>query len=157
MTSANTVASAVNPVADAQQIGNRSDNGSNYRFPKRLRLADKTAFDRVFAKADGVAGGQSLTLLAKPNELDYPRIGLVVAKKKVRTAVRRNLFKRLCRENFRQQQHDLIAADYILIAKPAANKAKRSLLNREIKQSLQRVQRKLRKFAKPSNNTAAAQ
>lgn len=51
---------------------------------------------------------------------DDARLGLVVGKKFIKTAVRRNLFKRLARERFRLQHDRLLGYDVVLriIAKP---------------------------------------
>lgn len=49
-----------------------------------------------------------------------PRLGLVVGKKLLKSAVRRNLVKRLVREQFRQLRPGLPACDVLvrLVAKP---------------------------------------
>lgn len=49
-----------------------------------------------------------------------PRLGLVVGKKLLKAAVRRNLVKRLVREQFRQLRPGLPACDLVvrLVAKP---------------------------------------
>lgn len=49
-----------------------------------------------------------------------PRLGLVVGKKLLKSAVRRNLVKRLVREQFRQLRPGLPACDLLvrLVAKP---------------------------------------
>ncbi len=48
------------------------------------------------------------------------RLGLVVGKKLIKSAVRRNLVKRLVREQFRQRRAELPACDLVvrLMAKP---------------------------------------
>jgi ribonuclease P protein component len=54
-----------------------------------------------------------LDLLAAPNGLDYARLGLIVPKKIISTAVGRNRVKRLIRESFRLHQADLIGLDVV--------------------------------------------
>lgn len=52
--------------------------------------------------------GDFLQIYAKPNNLNYPRLGLIVAKKMARRAVERNKVKRLLREYFRTNQHNQV-------------------------------------------------
>lgn len=49
-----------------------------------------------------------------PNALGYPRLGMIVGKKTVRLAVRRNYMKRVLRELFRQRQHMLGGVDILV-------------------------------------------
>lgn len=49
-----------------------------------------------------------------PTQGPEPRLGLVVAKKRARRAVDRNLVKRLCRERFRQQRTQLPPMDIVI-------------------------------------------
>lgn len=55
-----------------------------------------------------VATGDFLQIYAKPNNFNYPRLGLIVAKKVARRAVERNKVKRLLREFFRINQHSQV-------------------------------------------------
>ena len=57
------------------------------------------------------------TVLAKTNRLPFARLGFAIAKKKVKRAVDRNRIKRVIREAFRLQQHDLGNFDFVVIAK----------------------------------------
>lgn len=54
-------------------------------------------------------------MLAKHNQQPFPRLGLVVSKKKARRAVDRNLVKRLAREGFRQHQQQLAGLDVLVL------------------------------------------
>ena len=63
------------------------------------------------------AGTPQITILGRLNSLGHPRIGLTVAKKNVRRAHERNRIKRLTRESFRLRQHELPAADFVVVAK----------------------------------------
>jgi len=54
-----------------------------------------------------------LDLLAAPNGLSYARLGMIVPKKIISTAVRRNRVKRLIRESFRLNQVDLAGLDVV--------------------------------------------
>mgnify|MGYP001570984818 FL=1 len=80
------------------------------RLQKRARLLKATEFNRVFDKAVRTSD-QYFTVLARPNDLEFPRLGLAISKKKARLAVTRNRLKRIIRESFRQRQHQLCCAD----------------------------------------------
>ena len=59
------------------------------------------------------AGGAGLDVLAAPNGLDYARLGMIVPKKVVTTAVARNRVKRLLRESFRLHQAEYAGLDVV--------------------------------------------
>ena len=101
------------------------------RFPKRARLLKPAEFSRVFKKAHRSSDRQ-LTILAAPNDLDYPRLGLAISKKHAKRAVDRNRIKRIVRESFRQNLVALPAADFVVMAKPMTKLAS----NQEIFDSL---------------------
>ena len=58
-----------------------------------------------------------LTVLASPNGLEHPRLGLAIARKHLRRAVDRNLLKRLIRESFRMHQGTLACVDFVVLAR----------------------------------------
>ncbi|OYY95374.1 MAG: ribonuclease P protein component [Hydrogenophilales bacterium 28-61-23] len=64
-----------------------------------------------------------LDLLAAPNGLEYPRLGLIVPKKIIPTAVARNRIKRLIRESFRLNQNELIGLDLVARVKAKIDEA----------------------------------
>lgn len=63
-----------------------------------------------------VATGDFLQIYAKPNNINCPRLGLIVAKKIARRAVDRNRVKRLLREFFRvnQQNQVIVNMDWVI-------------------------------------------
>ncbi|WP_026376039.1 ribonuclease P protein component [Aestuariibacter salexigens] len=85
-------------------------------FSRELRLLTPTHFQHVFSDAIP-AVSPHLTLLARKNELTYPRLGITVSKKNVKHAVERNRIKRIIRESFRHHQHNLPTIDIIAIGK----------------------------------------
>lgn len=89
-------------------------------FRKSQRLLTPADFTGVFSDASIRASHPSFLILARPNDLDCARLGLVVAKKHVRRAHQRNLIKRMARESFRLQQHKLPAIDAIVLARRGA-------------------------------------
>ncbi|STO63775.1 ribonuclease P [Haemophilus parahaemolyticus] len=58
-----------------------------------------------------------MTLLARLNTAENPRLGLTVAKKHLKRAHDRNRIKRIVRESFRLKQHELPNMDFVFVAK----------------------------------------
>ncbi|ENY72382.1 ribonuclease P protein component [Aeromonas diversa] len=109
-----------------------------HTFPRELRLLTPDHFKRVFAEPVRAASPQ-LTLLAVPNSLDHPRLGLAVPKKALKRAVWRNRVKRVVRESFRLKQHQLPAIDIVVIAKAGV----REMDNEELFKLLEKLWRTL--------------
>lgn len=84
-------------------------------FPRRNRLTEAGDFDRVFKSARRSRDGY-FTVLYCANGLGYPRLGLAIAKKRVRRAVDRNRLKRIVRESFRQAKKQLTGVDIVIMA-----------------------------------------
>jgi len=93
---------------------------SDFGFPKPLRLLTAAHYRAVFSGTQIRAAHPHLLILARPNGLDHPRLGLVMAKKHVRNATDRNRIKRVARETFRLRQHQLPPVDAIVLARPGA-------------------------------------
>lgn len=96
-------------------------------FPPQVRLREPAEFKRVFAKAER-STDKYFTVLAIVNELDYPRLGLAIAKKNIKRAVDRNKIKRSARESFRLQQHEMINIDIVVMARRDAATANSKIL-----------------------------
>ena len=90
------------------------------------------------------ASSPHLTLLAIPNDLTHPRLGLAIPKKALKRAVWRNRVKRLVRESFRLHQHELPPIDIVVIAKGAV----RDLDNPALLQLLDKLWRTLARRSK---------
>lgn len=91
-----------------------------YQFRKQQRLLKQALFAAVFADAPIRASHPNFLILARPNESGVARIGLVIPKKHVRKANHRNQIKRIARETFRKEQHNLPAIDAIVLARRGA-------------------------------------
>lgn len=84
-----------------------------------MHLRTSAEFDHVFAQKCSAAEGQIILYVAR-NELEHPRLGLVVSKK-VGNAVARNRWKRVLREAFRLQQHELPQSlDFVVLPRGKA-------------------------------------
>lgn len=85
-------------------------------FSRELRLLTPIQFKNVFEQPFR-ASTPELSILARENNLEHPRLGLTVAKKHLKRAHDRNRIKRLVREGFRLYQHQLPACDFVFVAK----------------------------------------
>lgn len=92
-----------------------------YAFPKSRRLLTAAEFSAVFKDAPLRVSHPSFLILARTNAEAGPRLGLVVAKKYVKRATRRNTIKRITRESFRLQQHNIPKIDAIVLARRGAD------------------------------------
>jgi len=110
------------------------------KFPRELRLLTPSHFSFVFEDATPAAS-PNFTVLARFNQLDHPRLGITIAKKRVKRAHERNRLKRLTRESFRLHQHELPNVDIIVMAKSGADK----LPNRVVFDTLEALWKKLKK------------
>jgi ribonuclease P protein component len=92
------------------------------------RLVRKTDFDRVFAENQR-ARTATLMVMARPNQLGYARLGMIVAKRLLPRAVDRNRVKRCTRECFRLAWKTLPACDFVvrLLARPEGGNEARDL------------------------------
>jgi len=113
--------------------------GLRQRFGRSRRLLQPAEFQRVFSAREAWSSDDLLTILASPNELGEPRLGLAIAKKHVRHAVGRNRIKRQARECFRLNQTNLPAVDLIVLAKKPAASASPARLRASIERHLQRI------------------
>ncbi|WJG09457.1 ribonuclease P protein component [Aliiglaciecola sp. LCG003] len=111
---------------------------SENSFSRELRLLTPTHFENVFQKAIPSVSPQ-LTILARHNQLDHPRLGITVAKKRVKKAHDRNRIKRLVRESFRLNQHALPNTDIVVVGKSGLD----TLTNQQLTQLLGKLWKKL--------------
>ncbi|WDU53372.1 ribonuclease P protein component [Taylorella equigenitalis] len=88
-------------------------SNAEFSFSKDVRLLNPSEFDQVFKKRM-IKRGVFLTLHYAQNNLGYPRLGLVVAKKFFKKAVQRNAVKRVIREEFRLNKSNLQHLDLIV-------------------------------------------
>lgn len=117
-------------------------------FSKTLRLLNASDFQCVFNDAPLRASHKNILILARPNGLPYPRLGLVIAKKNVRHAVQRNRIKRIARESFRLRQQDLAGIDAIILARRELDQLDNAALHLLYAQQWQRVLKKFRSAQK---------
>lgn len=114
-----------------------------YEFNRESRLLTPGHFQSVFEKPIRF-GSRHFTILITPTNLaddscKNNRLGLAIAKKRVKLAVQRNRIKRIIRESFRLNQHDLPAIDMVVMVKSGIDQ----LDNKEINQELTKIWRKI--------------
>jgi ribonuclease P protein component len=111
--------------------------GENH-FSRELRLLTPTHFEYVFNNAIPSVSPQ-LTLLARYNNSDNPRLGITLAKKRVKHAHDRNRLKRVIRESFRLQRQSFPNIDIVVVGKTGLDK----LSNQELFSLLSKLWKKL--------------
>ena len=118
-----------------------------FSFHKSQRLLNASDFKGVFDHTQYRVSHRYFLILAIPASAAAPRLGLVIAKKNIRLAVERNRIKRLIRESFRQQQHQLPAIDAIVLARKGLDKLSNHEIETTLKQLWQKTQKKVHKTA----------
>jgi ribonuclease P protein component len=89
-------------------------------FPRSDRLLDAEAYQRVFKRCRCKSSDQFISVLAVPNDLGHPRLGLAISVKSSGNAVSRNRLKRLVRESFRLHRNGLGGKDIVVITRAGA-------------------------------------
>ncbi|WP_223576914.1 ribonuclease P protein component [Kangiella taiwanensis] len=118
-----------------------SEKASVFGFPRERRLLTAEDYKTVFSNPVKLVC-PPFTLLATPNNLGHPRLGLIVAKKNVKSAVKRNRLKRLCRQSFRLNQPGLPAVDIVLLARRGSSDMTNEVLFEHLNRLWSRVKKK---------------
>ncbi len=85
-----------------------------YCFKRTSRLLNRPSFQAVFQAKKKRFGG-CFVLYSQQNQLNYPRIGIILSKKQVRLACDRNRVRRIIRESFRHHRINLPNSDFVLV------------------------------------------
>jgi ribonuclease P protein component len=110
-------------------------------FSREKRLLTPRQFKAVFDSPNGKAPGKNVLLLARNNDLDHPRLGLVIGKKSVKLAVERNRLKRQIRESFRLSQDHLVGWDIVVVARKGLGDLQNAELARQFGKLWKRLER----------------
>jgi len=121
-----------------------------YSFSTAVRIRCAADYKSVFDGALFKVHQPHFLFLARPTELHHSRLGIVVAKKKVRRAHERNRIKRLARESFRLHQQQLDDLDIVIMPKMGVE----AVPNAELHQQLQFAWQKLNRLAKKHSKIA---
>jgi len=99
----------------------------DFSYTHRDRLQNASQFTRVFDQATK-SSSEFFIILSRENTENQPRLGIVVAKRRAKRSVDRNIIKRIIRESFRLNKVMLPANDFIVILKRPIKIIKRSNL-----------------------------
>lgn len=109
-----------------------------FTFPHQSRLCTEEQIKHVLQRGRRITSAE-LALIFCTNECLYSRLCVIVSKKNIRHANRRNTFKRVMREYFRIHQHDFGGIDIVILA----NKKAEILTKKELHQCIERQWQKL--------------
>ena len=121
-----------------------------HNFGTEVRIRCAADYKGVFDGALFKVHQPHFLFLAKYSEQQTSRLGIVVAKKKVRRAHERNRVKRLARESFRLNQQQLDVLDIVVMPKLGIE----AVPNAELHQQLQFAWQKLQRLAKKHSKVA---
>ena len=91
---------------------------TGFGFPRRYRLTQPSQFQNVLRSPTFVVRRGALRIVANANTMHGARLGLIVGKRAVRLANKRNLVKRAVRETFRHSRAQLPALDVVVQVRP---------------------------------------
>ncbi|WP_435979533.1 ribonuclease P protein component [Psychrobacter sp. DM4] len=112
------------------------------RFIKTQRLLKPDDFRAVFDAPDQKLHQSHLMAFVRDNIYEQPRVGMAITKRKVPTAVTRNLIKRQIREQFRVKSLKLKNKDIVFIVKKSVKDLDKKELIDEINNILKKIEKK---------------
>ena len=115
---------------------------TSYCFTKEQRLLIPAAFREVFDAPERKLHQSHLMAFVRTNTLEQPRVGMAITKRKVPTAVTRNLVKRLIRESFRVKAINLENKDIIFIVKKSIKDISNEEINKQINNIFKKIENK---------------
>jgi ribonuclease P protein component len=122
-----------------------SDNTkkADLKFSRKQRLLLPSDYKFVFTQPTR-SSDKLITILAKKNPpIEYPRLGLAIAKKSVNKAVHRNRIKRLTREFFRLNSDKLACADYVILVRSGIDKMDNGVIVQSLAKQFNYLRKKL--------------
>jgi ribonuclease P protein component len=114
----------------------------DFCLPKTKKLLNKKEFSWVFDKATYKVSNRYCLILGRESQVDQSRVGLVIAKKHIKLAVQRNRIKRLIRESFRHNQHQLFKIDAIVLSRNGLADLDNPAIYKMLDQLWQKIQTK---------------
>ena len=109
-------------------------------FTKAQRLLTPAAFREVFDAPERKLHQSHLMAFVRSSASAHARVGMAITKRKVPTAVARNLIKRQIREIFRVQASELGNKDIVFIIK----KPIKDLNNKELRSEINNILKKIK-------------
>ncbi len=123
-------------------MSNTVSASTDVRFTKEQRLLTPTAFREVFDAPERKLHQSHLMAFVRTNTYEQPRVGMAITKRKVPTAVSRNLIKRQIREQFRLKSSILENKDIVFIVKKSIKNLNKIELKNEIINILKKIEKK---------------
>ena len=123
-------------------MSNTVSASTNARFTKEQRLLTPAAFREVFDAPERKLHQSHLMAFVRTNTHEQPRVGMAITKRKVPTAVSRNLIKRQIREQFRVKASILENKDIIFIVKNSIKGISKLELKNEINNIFKKLEKK---------------
>ena len=108
------------------------------RFQRKQRLNSAADYNNVF-KSSCRSRDSQFVVLACRNGRPYPRLGLAISRKTVKTAVSRNRIKRTIRESFRNHADILSGLDIVVLAQRQIKTDEGGYMNQSLKTHWQRI------------------
>ena len=103
---------------------------ASFRFPRQAKMVKTDDFSSVFNLRKRIAS-QHLVMRYRLNEVNLPRLGLIVSKKTAKFAVQRNYMRRVLRELFRLNQHNFPTIDLVIQVQKPFKKLEFMLIKQE--------------------------
>ena len=123
-------------------MSNTVSASTNARFTKEQRLLTPAAFREVFDAPERKLHQSHLMAFVRTNTHEQPRVGMAITKRKVPTAVSRNLIKRQIREQFRVKASILENKDIVFIVKNSIKGISKLELKNEINNIFKKLEKK---------------
>ncbi len=117
---------------------------TNQLFLRKNRLVKPAQYKYLFNKPKRSSDNYFI-ILAKKNNIGYPRLGLAISKKNINLSVQRNRVKRLIREYFRKEitanyQLNQFPLDFVVMAKKNINLKSNVILVQSLAYNFQKLQ-----------------
>jgi ribonuclease P protein component len=114
----------------------------DFSFTRQAKIVKTDDFSSVFNLRKRIAS-QHLVVRYRLNEVNMPRLGLIVSKKTAKLAVQRNYMRRVLRELFRLNQLGLPALDMVVQVQKTFEKSDFFVIKQEYESLLQKLSTKV--------------
>lgn len=112
---------------------------TNKRFPRSKRLLKKQQFRDVLSHGKKHVA-ECFVFYIKKNDQNTAKLGIIVAKRFVKLAVKRNTIKRIIRESFRQSDNmPSLNLDIVIVCRSNLSKLNKSQLRAELNQRWEKL------------------
>lgn len=124
---------------------NDAPSETDQRFCRYERLLSSLDYQRIFNGVQCKSADRYLTVLACQNSYAYPRLGLAITKKKIKTSVARQRIKRLIRESFRHHKGLLAGLDIVVMSQSGSQTVDNKVLFNSLMDHWQKLAQRCKK------------